>query len=552
IWQGANTAAKRQAQLDYFNSKVRYTLGSLSYQRVGENRIRVGIPYNEGGVVKQAQNVADLLQPCNYIMFQNLSYGVSEGGTMVNKWYYAFITEPPKYINNGTAEIAYEIDPLQTWLPNVDYTIDQCFVKREHSASDGIGDNLEPEGFFLNDYIFSTTYEHYNYPAVTGFTENVYVACVCDTDFQSTAMNVYDKVISGAVQWIFNDNLKGKAALKKLIDFYADHQEAILSIYSCPRYYFEDLLPAESAYPGGSVIYPWFKDSSNHTTSFTPTLDHSRTWKANLTGMGISTSSVIDGYTPKNKKLYTYPYNFLSLDNSLGDNLIMRYEYMSDMTSPKVRFSACASQPVSCVLTPANYKNIDILSGDVRNATEFITLSNFPLASWSQDYYQAYLAQNAFSETVDAGTFIAGSLSSLITGNYEGLSSIASKGMLACKEHYKAAIHADIMRGDVKSGNVNFSHGNQKFNYGRMSINRKDAVKIDGYFTAFGYATNRVKQPNIDSRPEFNYIETIGASVHGAIPADEAKKIGKIFDKGLTWWKTPAHIGDYSVNNQPT
>ena len=57
-------------QTSYFSGLSKYTLTNYTYQRK-ERILRVGI-------------LADNLYDCNYIMFQNTSFG--------NKWFYAFIT----------------------------------------------------------------------------------------------------------------------------------------------------------------------------------------------------------------------------------------------------------------------------------------------------------------------------------------------------------------------------------------------------------------------------------------------------------------------------
>ena len=59
------------AQSTYFASMAKYTMSGQSYQRV-----------NRG--VGRIQKKADDIYDCNYMMFQNTSYG--------NKWFYAFIT----------------------------------------------------------------------------------------------------------------------------------------------------------------------------------------------------------------------------------------------------------------------------------------------------------------------------------------------------------------------------------------------------------------------------------------------------------------------------
>lgn len=114
--------ANATAQYNYFMSKNPRTFGQQTYQRVGKNKIRLGVK-------------ADDVYAYNYLMFRNTAYG--------NKWFYAFITKSPEYINDNTCEIEYEIDEMQTWF--FDYTLEPSYVEREHSATDVVGENIAPE-----------------------------------------------------------------------------------------------------------------------------------------------------------------------------------------------------------------------------------------------------------------------------------------------------------------------------------------------------------------------------------------------------------------------
>ena len=115
-------------QTAYFTTKTKYTLTAYSYQR-------------ESGIMRVAKKKEDLLD-CNYLAYQNTSYG--------SKWFYAFINSI-EYVNNETSEIRFTIDPMQTW--HFDYTLEQCYVEREHSATDNPGDNTIPENLELGEYI---------------------------------------------------------------------------------------------------------------------------------------------------------------------------------------------------------------------------------------------------------------------------------------------------------------------------------------------------------------------------------------------------------------
>ena len=110
--------------------KAKYVLSAQSYQRVVKGSMRVE---------KKAEDLYD----CNYLAFQNTSFG--------SKWFYAFITSV-EYVNNITSEITFEIDVLQTYFFN--YTMKKCFVEREHSTTDVIGENILPEPLATGEYVY--------------------------------------------------------------------------------------------------------------------------------------------------------------------------------------------------------------------------------------------------------------------------------------------------------------------------------------------------------------------------------------------------------------
>ncbi|MFQ9808239.1 MAG: hypothetical protein ACLRYB_00070 [Segatella copri] len=141
-------------QLNYFLSKQKYAFNNQTYQRV-----------NNG--VMTLNRSADDLYDCNYLMFQNPSYG--------NKWFYAFILSV-EYIGNTTAEVRFEIDIMQTW--HFDYTVNMSFVEREMSITDKVGDNLVPENLELGEYIYkdlgiSSLFTLYQIIVAATFDENL-------------------------------------------------------------------------------------------------------------------------------------------------------------------------------------------------------------------------------------------------------------------------------------------------------------------------------------------------------------------------------------------
>lgn len=126
------------------------TFGDQTYQRVNKNTIRLQVK-------------ADEIYNYNYLMFKNTAYST--------KWFYAFITQID-YINDNVSEVHYEIDVMQTWF--FDYQLEPCYVEREHSATDVIGENITPEPIDLGP-IKCTNYLD------TGLFDS-YCAVVCAAD----------------------------------------------------------------------------------------------------------------------------------------------------------------------------------------------------------------------------------------------------------------------------------------------------------------------------------------------------------------------------------
>lgn len=117
------------AQASFFINNSKFTFTNLSPIRL-QNQIR--LPVN-----------ADKLYDCNYIVFKNANFS--------DKYFYAFITKID-FINVNMTNITIEIDIMQTWL--FDYTIQPCFVEREHVIDDTIGANLVEDNLETGTYVF--------------------------------------------------------------------------------------------------------------------------------------------------------------------------------------------------------------------------------------------------------------------------------------------------------------------------------------------------------------------------------------------------------------
>lgn len=480
------------AQTTYFSSKNIIRLTKQTYQRVNKGTARVAVP-------------ADQLYNCNYMMFRNSAYG--------SKWFYAFV-KTVDYINNECSEITYEIDVMQTWL--FQHSPDYCFVEREITETDVLGEHFEPESVEVGEYVFN------DYAPIRLMSE--YVTCVAAVDVDSgTSGNLYDGIYGSAKLYVYDSNDVNN--INSFIETYKQKPEAIIGIYMFPKDFIASI-------PEDHLLH-----TSAHAIHHIETMAQ------------LTTDATLNGYKPKNNKLYTYPYNFYHVDNASGSDLTLRYELFDDLT-PEFEISGTITQPVVCNIRPTSYKGVrgvTATQGWNTVNTETLQLTNFPMCSWNVDSYQAWVAQNSIPIAMSAGSTV---IQTLASGRLN-LGSIFGQVANTLTDAYRASIAADMNKGNITNGNGNVSNQKQKFYGGRCSITAQYAKIIDDYFTMFGYAVKRVKIPNRNSRPHWNYVKTIGATVTGSVPADDMNKICQIYDNGITFWKNASEVGNYSLDNRP-
>lgn len=479
------------AQSNYFIDLQKYNLTNYTYQRVKKGVARVGIK-------------ADNLYDCNYMMFQNKSYG--------NKWFYAFITAI-EFVNNECSEVYFELDVMQTWF--FDYEPDYCFVEREHSVTDNIGGNIVPENLECGEYVFN------GYGKITTALDPLCVIIMVSDTSENPDGTLYDGIYGGCTLFAYNTD--DADSIKAKLEEYNQKPDAIVGMYMCP------VIATGTAIPTGGtkLIY----SSSSYTI--------------NVTQNKVTPDLFLDGYKPNNKKLYTYPYNFLQV-NSGKNSATYRYEFFSDLT-PTLKIDVPLTMPIQIALRPKNYKG----SSGLTLNSETIVLDDYPMCSWNTDAFRAWLAQNSIpigtTATATGIATIAG-LSGVaipplgIAMGIPAITNILSQG-------YQASISADITKGNINSGNIDVASGNKTFFGGRCSISNQYARMIDEYFTMYGYATKRCKKPNRNSRPHWNYVKTINCTITGSVPADDLKKICDVYNNGITFWKNGSEVGNYSLDN---
>lgn len=484
--------ASKDAQSSYFLGKEKHKGTEYSYQRK-DGKIRFHKQY-------------DALLDCNYVMYKNSYYS--------NKWFYAFITNM-EYKDDGMTEISIETDVIQSWM--FDYTVKSSFVEREHVSNDTVGLHTVPETLETGEYICNElvrTTDLQDYSIVMMVTE------WASSDNRPLACN-YGGVWASGGAYICSSMQE----MLNLLQLYDNDGkgDAVTCVYICPT----------------KIINNTSTDLKFSGNSSPTKLDFS-----------FPSQTTIDGYTPKNKKLLCYPYNYILMSNNAGSSNVLRYENF-DSTTCTFEIAGVPTVGGSIKCAPKNYKGID------RIQEEGIMLGKFPALSWSSDLYTNWLTQNAVNIGVGIGSSalqIVGGIASMATGAgaMAGVGMVAS-GLMGVTSSvgqiYQHSLTPASAKGNVNGGDINTAYKMNLFYFYKMSIKEEYARIIDEYFTMYGYKVNRVKVPEKNHRANFWYTKTIDVNIDGPIPMEDMKKIKDCYNRGITFWKNASNIGNYSVSN---
>lgn len=538
----------REQQIEYFESKAKLKFTNQTYTRLQRSTIRVE---------QNAENLYD----CNYLMFQNQDFG--------EMWFYAFIKNI-EYVNNYTSQIEFELDVMQTWYWN--YSLAQCFVLREHPLTDEVGENMLGESYPTGEIVARDSQELLPVP----YNEyRVVIASSSDPDTGESIAEITNGLLSG-VHYEYVSVYLGteqgreiaKQDFREFVNKYitTNQLDSILNVFAVPTRFF---------------IFP---DDDGETaeisgTEFTTT---------------ITRPESISGYIPKNKKLLTYPYSFFMI--RAGNNTkVYRWEFFENTSEATFKVRGFLFPKPVVVLTPMNYLNAE------ENYNEEIILDDFPQVALSIDQFKVFLSQKLLPSLttigVSAAANVASSVAIAATAVGTGGASLAAsgtavgKGAVAASEvignsgallntagqstmqavanstdsvaqlagdAVSAAIQGPACRG-TDTADIDFVRGIKTFMYSSMEVRQQNLKCLDDYFTMFGYTTNQIKIPNIGTRPYFNYVKlstvnfnyTITDEYATSVPVDSMSMIIAIYQKGITFWKSTATVGDYSVDNSP-
>ena len=503
--------------LTLVQSKAVATLNDCSFVKPDVNEILVSTPY---GTALQA----------NYIAFQNPDYS--------NKWFFGFIDDV-KYISDGTTQITFTIDECSTWF---DYWQSQpCFILREHTNDDTVGNNTQPENLETGEYICNS---HTKDSTMDSYAQDLcFVMASTSQPLAGEAKDtvapsgVYNGIYTGLSYYRFNNS----SAIDTILEIFANYAKtnAINGVFMAPKW----LAPFET----GTVIAEVAHSNAPLTFDIT-----------------ISKQTTLNGYTPKNNRLKCFPYNYLLVSNNVGQNAILHYEKFSG-SNATFTVKGVLNPGCSINLTPTNY------NGSASSDIDAIQLGKFPICNFQNDMYTNWLTQNSInvlgqtvtSDDINIASSIIGGITStvsnVLSGNLLGTGQSAVSGfggianaLMQQKQHNMIS---PTVVGQLNSADINVASGLNTFHFYKMTIKAEYARIIDDYFNVHGYKTNRVKMPNITGRLYWNYVQIADQECIGysnttiSVPTKSMEIINNVYRRGVTIWHNHDNIGNYSLNN---
>lgn len=514
------TFTNATAQYNYFHGLTKLEYDDCTYQR-------------KDGVIRYATSSSvryeDLLK-YNYCMYKNTAYK--------NKWFYAFVTDVT-YINDGMSEVKIETDPFQTWQFDIQYK--NSFIEREHVSDDTIGAHTIPEGLEHGEYVVN----------VSGDVEtdlDLTYTCIGVSWLPSNTpmyspYRVYGGVFSGVNYVLFKTTESASKFVTAIDEIGRNSSATITSISEIPR-----VLTGVS-YTGED----WVTGSLGEQTGITYAILKSKVVTTIRNNISLSLPSTLNGYTPKNNKLFTWPYVGLSISNNVGTQVDYHYEDFVG-NAPNFYLVGTISPSSSIMLFPSNYKKYT----DAKAGYNWgLPVGKYPQGSWNSDQYTNWQTQNGVNilgHKIDATTSqaIMGSIQALVgglTGSGESVAEGFGNMLGSVQEEYRHSMSPNVIGGQINSGDVGFAYDKMSPTYYKMTIKSEYAQIIDNWFSMYGYKVNRLATPNIHKRSNWDYIKCIQVNLEGDIPEKDLESIRSLFNNGCTFWHTTTNYLDYSQTN---
>lgn len=534
-------------QNQYFTSRVYKTSNNLTYQR----------DYQVYALQAEYDNT---ITSCNYLRYRNNNYG--------NKWFYAFITSI-RYVNPNTVYIDFILDAYQTFM--FDITWKDCFIERSHVRDDTLGAHTLDEGIHVGNRYSKEV--NVSWPGTDVFAGNVNVVPIIFLAaayvFPSSG-DPTERIITANVQgtpttlavWFPNFDVIKTAPLFQMQQFLkllqnSSKSNAIVASVAIPEHIargtwntmkgvegaITEVQEDPKAIESGAYLQisnQQFIDSVNATLTLTPLMS----------------------YTPRNKKLYCYPFTYFVLSSNQGENVTIKTEWLPETQPPVGDPDRELKLSLSANISPDSSYFCKVTNANSASRALTCTMAQLPQVATASSNYANWLAGHMASITsgiLANGLQIFGGTAATISGagasaGIGGITSgvngiIGTIGNLIDAEKMPASLNSS--GGSTGNAAIN----NRRFSLYQQVLNPDMYASIDQFFDMYGYKVNMNGTPDFYCRAYWQYFKIPIVNITGNVPAEYMNQIKSTFQNGVTLWNYSAgdgvDVGNYRNGYNP-
>ena len=457
---------------------------------------------------------------CDMICWANINMNAySESG----EFFYIFgnITQL-EWKNPNCFWVWFKVDPYMTYCGNINWDSSYCYVEREHIEEDWNGSrpnwrNLGvTENIAVEPEITSTVVNETLVP------DTIVISSPYDQNGQLNALGAFENnVFTGLNTYVFDSAREANAYLQAIEDSSEATIENVVSIKTVPSEF-----------------------------SDTP-------------------SSVIDGPTPPwityagqiyNAKCFVSQFCVLQVDSAMTGPKEYAPEYFLWSEVPGfMQYLILGGACCGIILKPIAYGTIDSEINSMTNngyiigdVPEGVCVGN-TFAEWKATQGNFIIANALVTglKGVVGGVSGMNSNSNALsqpTGVLASAAGTAASSLISTGQQFATAKkYGSCLIGSTNaSANIVAGINNYGYTISWIIPTRPNLYALDDYFSRFGYQVNRLKVPNVNTRPHWNYVKTGEAHIAGDIPYLYRVQIENMLNHGVTFWNEDWTIGDYS------
>ena len=552
-------------QLNYFKSKAKYTFQNMTYIRSNDylsGSIKIPAPFT--GVLT-----------CDYIAFSNPD---------ITKVFYGQITNR-KYIDALTTEVSFKVDAFQTFM--FDYQIASAFTEREHvaKANDKVGVNTESEPALFDD--IRTNVYRYTLRDFVESNDLILMMYVKPASPLAQATNLIVPILNSVPYdgdvYAYPFTAAGITKLQTRINqlLALDAGTAGINQWQIDRIY---IIPNVNNMLNLTFADNEYKFDGNYNTLFsqhavqqvvtlpdTPfQAENQKVYQQPFTEIQISTSGgtsikkidlakfpmKLTGGLPNVKLVYSIDFNpypsFVIWLNSYNGVAPIEKTFSGSTVELDPEFSA------PCALPEINMNQITNIGVGIGQLAGIFLARQGAMAGGVQAIANPVLQQPEKEDTqLDAMIQRTANDYLVSTGQVQptinDVTFGGSKSASVLSNVFDSV--PPMIPGTVQiGGNVTASGFTTGLSLGvcgvylTMNIVR-DVQSYDEFFTRYGYAVNRLKAPELNTRSAWNFVKTKENEITGNLPYQAKAEIQSMFNAGVTLWHTNDILNYGQANN---